>query len=452
VDLAQAERLLQAYENVGTEALVGATNGQETYISEFGRAAHSSECYAVSGNASQVDMVDLGDLVSNAGNLLQKSGPAMLEAIDSAVLYQIKGPYRSKATGLACYYPYIAPQQTQQLFAELGTSNSFSYFYEYSVNGKMSQEGLDYLAALENAVVLEPVSTPEELPATTQLDDFPLAVDPDMFGWMLDLGPQQVQSIADVQTSIAYLLEDGSGMILLGSNYDYAQDWDNGIFTDTWEGYWDVWGGNLMCSYVSESTSFMVGKKTVNYEIVNCPMLLNGEPYELRVVYVEEFYEGGTDGVVERYTKVLGAYKPGSGWVEAFGEDFVGSGSESSANAAQPGVSTNTLDGEESDSVAGTDDGASVLSAPTREQRTIEQGDVIEPLFFYIPMDGGSEPKLKPYGKFTVGPDTPFDIEDVGSGTYAVMFQMTDYSGNLYYSEVQFYEHDGDYIQMLAHE
>jgi hypothetical protein len=461
VDLAQASRLLQAYEDVGTEALVGAANDQEAYISEFGRVANASESYAVSGNTSQVNMVDLGDLVTNAqdAGLLPKSGSAMLAAIDVAVLYQVKGPYRSRATGLACYYPYIAPQQTQQIFAGLGTSDSFNYFFEYGVNGELSQAGQNYIASLGQTVTPEPVPAPSPLPTTAKMDGYPLVVDPDMFGWMLDWGPQLVQSVADVQTTSAYMLEDGSGMILLGSSYDYASDWAKGIFTDTFEGYWYAWGGNLMCAYITESTTFMVGEKTVGYGIVNCPMLLNGEPYELRVVLVEEWYEGSADGKVDRYTQILGAHKPSSGWIEAYGlENSGSSGGGAAGGSGNSSGNTGSLSagagvsGRAGASPGANENSSAILGTPTRELRAIEPGDVIEPLFFFMPLDASTDPVLKPYGKFTVDSDTPFDIEDLGAGTYAVMFQMTDYSGTVYYSDVQFYVHDGEYLQMVAHE
>ena len=68
--------------------------------------ADRSENYG--GNTREegyANMVDLGHMARQSGDMLP-SAQAVLDALDSCVLYQVKGPYRSEATGLSCYYSY----------------------------------------------------------------------------------------------------------------------------------------------------------------------------------------------------------------------------------------------------------------------------------------------------------------------------------------------------------
>ncbi len=55
------------------------------------------------------------------------SAQAVLDALDSCVLYQVKGPYRSEATGLSCYYSYNGDADEAVSYAGLGAGTAFKY-------------------------------------------------------------------------------------------------------------------------------------------------------------------------------------------------------------------------------------------------------------------------------------------------------------------------------------
>ena len=74
------------------------------------------------------------------------------------MLYQVKGPYRSEATGLSCYYSYNGDVDDLAGYAGIGAGEAFKYFYEYELTGQLTEDGTAYLAGLDiDASALQPV-------------------------------------------------------------------------------------------------------------------------------------------------------------------------------------------------------------------------------------------------------------------------------------------------------
>lgn len=93
----------------------------------------------------------------------------------------------------------------------------------------------------------------------------------------LTLGPEADDILAGIGFSLYYVDEENDVMLLLGTDNDMEADWDNGIFYDNFRGVWGSIDGNLAymeLSYESE-----------DYNLYAVPVLLNGEAYNLQVVY-----------------------------------------------------------------------------------------------------------------------------------------------------------------------
>ena len=100
-DLSKVDSLIEKLDNMGNELLLQVKEAKGT-AGEFARCANVAENYG--GNNDQegyTNMVDLGDLVTNAKNLLPDTGDAILEELKNCVVYSVNGDYRREANGLA---------------------------------------------------------------------------------------------------------------------------------------------------------------------------------------------------------------------------------------------------------------------------------------------------------------------------------------------------------------
>jgi len=377
IDLSRADALLAAYEAVGDEALLLAVTEKQPYFSEFGRAAFDSETYG----DGQFEMVDLGDLVKNAGNLLPQNGKALLDALNDCVVYQVKGPYRASASGLSCYYNFSGSPLSTELFRVLETNKPFGYYHDYAISGELSDEAQDYIKGLaENTGEPGPVIGP--LPSTEEmnLNGFPVSMG-ESGHWQLELGPELSSNLAAVFVKLMYVNptnEGGEGFrAVFGTGHDLTADFENGVFI---EEFADTWGSIDGINVYMEPVGAGPG-----YVLYAVPVLLNAEEHVLHVGYT---YGSGSEGKYE----ILGAWKAGD---------------------EKTGAASKTL-------------------------KKLKPGDMLEPLFpIMLQNDNGEwfidEPPM-PLGSVTVNEDTSFYARTVGNGYFALFFEMIDYAGNSYLS------------------
>jgi len=283
-DLSRIGPLLEAYNELGTHALVETVSVPEFYTA-FSRGALGSESYG--GNTEEqgyTNMTDLGHLVRNNRHLLSESADKVLNALDECVLYRVSGPYRSQATGLSCYYSYSGDLNNFMDYTEVGCSEAFKYLYAYGLSGKVSDAGVEYI---RNAGV-------SDIPEPEETQPFDLSVLEGAEVWVDDYGQAELyvggpaaQAIAGVQSILVWFSADK--MLNLGWSDTASEDFEEGLFSDLVDGYWPSIEGHLVHTEVVYQ-----GK---DYTIYSVPVVLNGEQCNLRVVY---------DRLKEDYT-VLGA-------------------------------------------------------------------------------------------------------------------------------------------------
>ena len=273
VDLSRLDGLLEAYESMGAEALTCAL-ADPGFFARFGREAESSENYG--GNTRDQgysNMVDLGDLADNCQELLPQSALEVLDALEDCVLYQVTGPYRENARGLSCYYSYNGDLEDFYGYVEEGCSDSFKYLYNYSLQGDVPQEGMDYIDSLGYEE--------ESLPYVPDLsedgeEEYPLYLDDEGYV-VMELDQDTLNLLKGVYFQLAYADFDEDIMLLLGQDNDIDADWDTGIFKDNFRGVWGAIDGYLVYMEV-----YYEGDDYTAYSV---PILLNGEEYSLRVIY-----------------------------------------------------------------------------------------------------------------------------------------------------------------------
>jgi len=387
VDLSQIDGLLSAFDEVGVEALRQAASSP-TFFSEFGRAARNAENYG--GNSrteGYTNMVDLGDLVSQAVGLLPDSGKALLAALDNAVYYKVNGPYRSFSSGISCFYTYDSDYDSYSVFADLGTSPAFTYYYEYELTGQPADDLYDYLSGMETEYWddWEDWEEPSyvEAPDSNNFEDFPLEIENGDTA-VLNLGPELAEQLVGVYFNIAiYDPEDGL-VVFLGMDSDIDANWEDGVFMDGFIGEWCAIDGAFMYMDVSDETE--------EYVLYKSPILLNGEEYALSIAY------------------------------DVYGDEYIilGARQEMSEN----GMASKNL-------------------------RKLVPGDIVEPLFYVIyDIENSDDIEQLSVDSITVTPDTKIIKEDMGDETYLFLFEMWDYRGNSYQSELLFFTIEDGEIQL----
>ncbi|MBQ2094402.1 MAG: hypothetical protein II474_00740, partial [Firmicutes bacterium] len=230
----------------------------------------------------------LGHVARETQTLLH-SAKSVTAALDECVVYEINGKYRSNATGLSFFFPYTNDMKTYRAYTGISACQSFPYFYEYALTGKLQEEGLAYIKGLSEGPVEEP-EKPKTL-ADMDWEGKSLVVN-DEGSAVLTLGPEANDMLAGISFSL-YLTDEKSGVVLwMGTDNDIFADWEKGVFTDNFRGSWGAFGGQLVFMELSYEGE--------NYNLYAVPVLIDGEEYKLEVVY---------DFTAEEWS-VLGARKP----------------------------------------------------------------------------------------------------------------------------------------------
>ena len=355
-DLSKVGTLVTAYDNIGKEALAYACT-DPAFFAEFGRSAAKAENYG--GNSDEqgyTNMVDLGDLVRNSGNILTENSEAVLSALDECVIYQVNGPYRQQATGLSCYYSYNGDAENFNEYVSISTSTAFTYLYAYEISGELPEDGMAYIADMQFTEL-------PEIPSIENigLQDAQLTVDEEGFA-VLDIGADAANILTGVYFELFYVDAEADTMLLLGRDNDINADWENGIFKDNFRGVWGAIDGNLVYMELNYEGD--------DYNLYNVPILLNGESYNLSVVY------SFTD---EAFT-ILGANQP----------------------LDESGMADKNL-------------------------VQLKEGDEITTLLYTMPISGDSTELTElEAATFTVTADTAFAEMDMGDGTFIMIYEMTD--------------------------
>ena len=285
-DLSKIDALLEAYNALGTQALMKTIDDPLFYTS-FCRGAVEAESYG--GNTQEqgyTNMVDLGHLVRNNEYLLPESAWDVLKSLDECVIYHVNGPYRSEATGLSCYHSYSGDLDNFVDYSGVGCSEAFKYLYGYGLSGNVSKAGLEYAKAHGGADAQMPGQ--ESRFDLSVLENAEIFVD-DMGNAELYVGQPAADAIISAQSIL--VLFDGDRMLNLGWSDTSSEDFELGLFADVIDGYWPSIDRNLVHTEVVCQAD--------GYTIYSVPVLLNEEQCNLRVIY---------DETTQEYT-VLGARK-----------------------------------------------------------------------------------------------------------------------------------------------
>lgn len=275
VDVAAAKELVDAYDLMGTEALLGACE-DSSYPARFGRGAESAENYGLNTESGGYSgMVDLGDLAVQNQDLIPESYEGVIDALNNCVLYTVSGTYKTNATGISCYYALDGNAEDLESYTEVCASDSFCAYYDYMLTGELEEDLQEYISEIlgyEGTFV-----QPDTISTTgVQKEDLPVTIDEDGYA-VLKLDEQTVSGISDICFDLVIYDEDEDILIYLGSDNDMEGDYETGVFRDNFRGVWGCLDGCLCHMEVSYACD--------DYTFYSIPILLNGEEYCLKVVY-----------------------------------------------------------------------------------------------------------------------------------------------------------------------
>lgn len=375
-NLAKASELISAYNDFGDEALISACD-DPAFFAAFSRTAIVSENYG--GNTKEdgyTNMVDLGHLARQSADILPETSSNVLTALDNCIEYEVHGPYREEATGLSCYYSYNSDIEDYNAYASLGAGKAFKYYYAYGLTGELSEEGMAYISEL-NYDSIQPIQTLE----TQGWDDYPLELDSDGLA-VMNLGETAKDILSSVYIWLYYVDIELDMILLLGSDNDLVADWEQGIFKDNFRGVWGAINENLVYMEISFEGD--------TYNMYSVPILLNGEEYNLSVIY---------DFETATY-EIQGARK----------------------EIDENGMADKNL-------------------------RYLVEGDVITTVYYVMSISGEDDDLLTvEMDEILVDSTLVFDEIELGDGMFMQMFEMSDMQGNTADSDMVMFEIEGDII------
>ncbi len=374
-DLSKISNLISAYNDFGKEALSLAVENP-SFFARFSQIANNVENYG--GNTREqgyTNMTDLGNLALKSSELLPETSGAVGKAISDCVVYKINGKYRPDSAGLSCYYSYNGDVEDFNAYASISPVESFKYLYSYGLTGELPEEGMDYIA-LMNYDVLPELKTLNSV----NWENMPVTVGEDGKA-TLTLGSEAMDILSSITFELYYSDPEEDILLCLGTDNDIIADWENGIFKDNFRGVWGSLDGALCYMEIAYEGD--------DYNQYSVPILLNGEKYNLMVIY---------DFETEQYY-IEGARKP--------------------------------LD----------DSGAA-----DKNLRYLIEGDEIQTIHNATTIsDNNGELTAVPIDTIRVSSETAFEEIELGDGLFIMMYTMRDSQGNVAYSAaVSFESLDGE--------
>lgn len=266
-DLGKLDNLLAAFNSMGTEILSSAL-ATPAICGEFARSAQRAENYGGNNNTDgYTNMVDLGDLVRKAKNILPETASQVLTALEEAIVYKINGQYRQNASGLSVYYSYNGDEQELALYSEVAADPVYPNFIQYSIGGELPEKAVEDL----EGVSYEAVTTLGKFE-----EDMPVEITEDSYARLI-LNPDSLDSVKSVFFNLAYYSEEDDIMLFLGRDNDIHADWEQGIFEDNFRGVWGAVDGSLCYMEITYEGD--------DYNLYSVPIYLNGKECIMRVVY-----------------------------------------------------------------------------------------------------------------------------------------------------------------------
>lgn len=276
-----------------------------TQLSLISRQIVNAENFGGNNRAEgYTNMVDIGGIMNGCSQIANPE--KALAALDKCVVYKKTGKDHKNASGLSIYYPLeVMGSEELATFSAIAVNPYYLSLVDLIANGYSTKEydnsvffaysdswrNVDCECLNLSTSYFKYADEKEE--GNSELISFsskPGMDEDNYFSFTLD--DQGLLYASDV-TAFVYL-EYNDKVMLLGENYDIYADWENGSFSDNFDGYWlALPNGQALPTYVVDITE--------DYIIYTCPVYLNGTRTNLRIRQDDEGaqIEGAWDGISE---------------------------------------------------------------------------------------------------------------------------------------------------------
>ncbi len=285
IDLKKMDAVYTAFDDMFTE--VGGLLKNVNDFSEFAVAISRSETYYAS------EMRDIADMASRASGhgVRAETAKKLVNAVDDAVVYAVKGATHSYSHGISFYYAPTGSKYYMDRYARNCPSASYLAFLDAT--------HMDWTAP---ASVYEKI---ERLPEITY-EDYVVAAhgavrDGDL---VLDI-TNAPDAITSVDAVIFRFDEAAQSWIRIGTTFKVgAKLADDGtlVYKAKFDGKWPMING-VVCQ-------MNIIEENMSYTLFGIPMQINGQVYELRAAYVFE------ESLEDMYNKLLALYATDDGQTE----------------------------------------------------------------------------------------------------------------------------------------
>jgi hypothetical protein len=192
-------------------------------------------------------------------------------ALKKAVVYKRAGGQRADATGLSVYYPETLDQAELKRYMKICPFQRYAKFLDtaYSNIPQRTVEFLDTGSVADNG------------------------------GFSIRLSRDSLRYVSTVEFELAECGEE-DGLFKLGRDSNMYDDWDSGVFTCDFQGYWFALDRSALYSCPIDETDHSF--------IFSAPVLLNSQPANLRFAF--EFGEDNkqTEDYLEGHYEILGIW------------------------------------------------------------------------------------------------------------------------------------------------
>lgn len=347
INLGEIDKVVKALDDLVLEL--------EDYISEPERlkivSKGRSKAEAYGGNSNHEGFSEIIDLSDFARNISEEYTEAktLIKAIEDAVVYKVQGSTRQYGKGLSIYFPY---KNKANFDASLKEYNKVNFSQTYK---NFLEKYTDELEEDTGGVILE----------STELFE----TDDGFYG--ITINEDDRENIEHIYCILGVYLDESEEIILnLGMDNDVNYDFDTGVASDNFSGWWVGLNGNFV--------SLNIVEETEEYNLYTIPAILNGEEVDILASWIwDDNDESGG------YYEVYGAWR---------------------------GIDANT-------------------QMPDKNLIEIKDGDKITPIFTYY-LESTGETGFVEGQEFTVEEALKLEDMPLPTGNYLYGFYVTDYSQN----------------------
>lgn len=394
-DLSKIDALVEAFNSAAAQMY--SASEDTSVLAGLIRNINSAKNYGGNNDSEgYTNMVDLGSLLLAAQDCADVD--AAISAINDAVIYNLYGWGEEGSTGLSTYYPlYVSGSEELSVFKDVCISPYYMTFvdriaYGSSNGGVMNDYSGDNMWLDENESYWTEDSWSNSADYfaywgyfdSSDSDNMTFADDSATINfaeaphftnegtYTFTLTPESIDYTAGVYCSI-YLADTENGFYFdIGSDNYTNVNWESGVVEDCFDGLWYMLpDGQPLAMFIVEEAE--------KYDIFTSPVMVNGKQTNLRIMM--------------QYT--------------------------------DDGYTT---------SIVGTWDGIDENGQAARDIRTLENGDVITPLYGAYSNDGTFVANM-PGNEYTYNGDATVYDKMLSAGDYYYCFRITDIFGVSYYTD-----------------